>query len=115
MAKKSTGQPTLTATRKNGTKEEKKGLRKPQIRVLQALSKSKSALSRTEIGKKAEVDVASLTEVIGSSDAETRKKNDTRKGWKSLLTLKYVTASDKDGTTTYSITAAGTKALAANK
>jgi hypothetical protein len=61
------------------------------------------------------VDVASLTEVIGSSDAETRKRNDQRKGWKSLLTFGYVKATEEEGAVSYTITATGKKALDASK
>ena len=113
-AKKATNlQPSLTATPKK--QEKKDGLRKPQIRVLAALSKSKQPLSRSEIGEKAEVDVASLTEVIGSSDAEIRKKNDKLKGWKSLLTLGFVKATKEEGAVSYTITTTGKKALDAAK
>jgi hypothetical protein len=120
MATKRTNlQPSIIATRNKGAtkvqeKKTKDGLRKPQVRVLTALSKSKQPLTRSEISTKAEVDLASLTEVIGSSDAAKRKHNDKKMGWKSLLTLKYVTAKDgEEGATTYVITAAGRKVLTA--
>lgn len=134
-------QPTLTATKKSakkapakgakkgakkaakgaksvkkssGGRAKKEGLRKPQVRVLRALNKSNRALNRSEVGTKAEVDVATLTEVIGSSDPKTRAANDKRKGWDSLITLGFVkeAAEEEEGTGTYyNITAAGKKAL----
>lgn len=83
-------------------------LRKPQIRILQTLAKTKEPLSRADIAKKAKVDAAWLTEYVGSSDRKVRLKNDKR--FKSLITRGFVKAEDSDGATTYTITAAGRKA-----
>lgn len=91
---------------------ETSSLRKPQVRVLKALTQSKTALTRKEISEKAEVDVSGLTEWIGSSDQATRKAND-KKHFPSLLSLGLVSATEKDGEpTAYSITGKGRKALA---
>lgn len=92
----------------------KEGLRKPQIAVLAALNKSGRALTRSEIAAKAKTDLAFLSTWIGSSDPETRKANDQKRGVKSLLTLGYVRheqPSDEAGAACYSITANGRKAL----
>jgi hypothetical protein len=87
---------------------------KPQVRVLQALAKSKSPLTRSEISKKGEVDQAMLKEYIGSSDDKIRSKND-KKVCVSLLTRGYVKPTDKDGAAVYSITVSGRKALESAK
>jgi hypothetical protein len=90
-----------------------KGLRKPQVRVLEALSKSGKALTRAQISDKAEVDNAMLTDYIGSTDDAKRKVNDT-KLMPSLVTLGHVHAvapEEDGGPSSYSITAAGRKAL----
>lgn len=119
MAKKkaTTSSPTITATPKKAPakkgpekKSKSDGLRKPQIRVLQALGKSKQPLSRKEISDKGEVDLAMLNSYIGSHDTKIRAKND-KKVMPSLLTLGYVKASDGESGVVYSITAAGKKAL----
>ena len=86
-------------------------LRKPQVRVLEALAKAKEPLTRSVIADKAKVDQAGLTEYIGSTDKTKRAANDKRKGWKSLISLGYVKAEDSEGATAYSITAAGRKAV----
>jgi len=86
-------------------------LRQPQVRVLQTLAKSKEPLTRSEIAAKATVDQAGLTEYIGSSDKAKRAANDKKKGWKSLVSLGYVKAEDGEGAATYTITAAGRKAV----
>lgn len=88
------------------------GLRKPQVRILQALAKSKSPLSRSELGTKAGVDVAFCTEYVGSSNPDIRAKND-QKVCVSLLTLGYVTEEKHEDSraVVYSITPAGRKAL----
>lgn len=83
-------------------------LRKPQLRILATLAKTKEPLSRSEIAKRAKVDAAWLTEYVGSSDKKVRAKNDKR--FKSLITLGHVKATDSDGPATYSITATGRKA-----
>lgn len=76
-------------TEKNTTKAEKKGLRKPQIKVLSVLSKGEVPLSRAMIASRGEIDQATLVEYIGSSNPEIRSKND-EKHFPSLLTLGYV-------------------------
>jgi hypothetical protein len=117
---KATGnQPDLTATLKKKPatkvqgKKTKDGLRKPQIRVLGALAKSKQPLTRPEISEKGDVDLACLNSYIGAHDKKIRAKND--KNYKSLLTLGFVKDSEREGKTVYAITAAGRKALAAAK
>src|SRR4051812_11609137 len=86
------------------------GLRKPQLRILAALAKSKTALSRAEISEKAEVDRAFCTEYIGSGDDAIRAKND--KKFLSLISLGFVKSADSEGLAVYSNTAAGKKAIA---
>jgi len=90
----------------------KTGLRKPQIRILQCLAKSRKALSRKEIAEKAPVDVAGCVEWIGSSDPETRASNDA-KHFDSLITLRAVKFSlpvEGNGEA-YEITSLGRKML----
>lgn len=98
---------------KNGAETRRKdGLRGPQVRVLQALAKGKN-MTRPQITEKSGVDQATLTEYIGSSDDETRLKNDA-KHFPSLVTLKLVKAAvPEEGTRAecYNITALGLKAL----
>lgn len=120
---------TATATKKTtkGTKAakvekkvatpraKKEGLRKPQVRILAYLNKQATPKTRKEISEKAPVDAACCVEYIGSSDVETRKKNDERK-FPSLLTLGHVKLgqpAEEGGADVYSITPAGKKALAA--
>lgn len=93
----------------------KEGLRKPQVRVLQALAKSKKPngeMSRVEIAEVANVDGAMLNSYIGSSDDAIRAAND-KKYMPSLLTLGYVKDFDpaEGGGMLYAITASGRKAL----
>lgn len=64
------------------------GLKKPQVRILEALSDG-NWLSRAEIATKAKVDNASLTGYLGSMDPETREKNDTE-WYMCLMSLKCV-------------------------
>lgn len=90
-------------------------LRKPQLRILAALAKSKEPMDRGEIAEKAKCDRAWLTEWIGAIDPATRKRNDKKSGCVSLLTRGFVKANEGDGVTTYTITASGRKALAAAK
>jgi DNA-binding MarR family transcriptional regulator len=107
MAKKTSTAKAATATVE---KKPTDGLRKPQIRILQALGKAKEPLTRAEISKRAKVDSAWLTEYVGSVvDAKIRAKND--KKFKSLVTLGHVTAKDSDDGTVYSITSSGRKAV----
>src|SRR3954453_1577457 len=106
-------QPGITATPKKETKTSD-GLRKPQVRVLEALAKSKEPLNRKEISTKGKVDLAMLNSYLGAHDLKIRAKND-KAVCPSLLTLGYVTAKDSDGTVVYSITASGKKAVEAAK
>lgn len=87
------------------------GLRAAQLRVLAALVKADAPLTRKQIADAAECDLAGLTEHVGSSDAEKRKANDA-KHFPSLLSLGMVKAADKDGVTTYTVTAKGRQAVA---
>lgn len=105
--------PKLAASPKdeaNGAAE-KKGLRKPQARILQALSKTKESLTRKQIADKAKVDIAGCVEWIGSDDADRRAANDA-KHFPSLITLGLVKigTDTEEGATTYFITANGRKA-----
>jgi hypothetical protein len=100
--------------KKTTTVEKKTGLRKPQVRILSALSKARGPLNRAAIASKADVDVAGMVEHIGSSDPAKRKANDA-KHWPSLLSLGFVKEASNEeegGGSVYEITAAGKKALA---
>ena len=116
-ARKKTGN---TPTASNGSTVTKamtsKGLRKPQVRILQALYASRgNPLTRPQIAAKARVDYASLTEYIGAHDDVVRIKNDELY-MPSLRSLKLVKVEqhDVDGkdTVVHTITAAGVKAAA---
>lgn len=103
---------TTKATKK--TAPASNGLRKPQLRVLATLAKSKEeGLTRARIAKRANVDLASLTEYIGSSNKERRLKNDAKMSFRSLISLGFVKPTEVDGVTSYGITDKGRKALAA--
>ncbi len=90
------------------------GLRKPQIRLLEALKKAGKPLSRAQAAEKAEVDQAACVEYIGSSNPEIRKSNDA-KHFPSLISLGLVKHEqhDIDGkdVVVYSITAKGKEKL----
>lgn len=84
-------------------------IRKPQLRILQALAKAEGVLDRSQISEAATVDIAPLVEYLGSSDESRRIANDT-KYFPSLITLGYVKLHLMEGQpATYSITAAGKK------
>jgi len=89
------------------------GIRKPQARILVALSKSKAPLTRSQIATNAPVDNAACVEYLGSHNEETRKANDV-KHFPSLLTLGLIKfgPTEDSGTVTYAITAKGTAELA---
>jgi len=119
VAKKASKKSSKKAAKKVAKKaapvrEKKSGLRKPQVRILQCLAKSRKPLSRKEISEKAPCDVAYLVEWIGAHDEQVRAKND-KKVMMSLLSLKAVKfAALEDGSAaTYEITSTGTKMLAA--
>lgn len=107
--------PAAKKTAKKPAKATKpSGIRKPQLRVLTALAKSGRALSRAEISKRGNVDVAMLNSYIGSHDLTIRAKND-KKVMPSLLTLGHVKAErHEDIGVVYTITASGRKALTSN-
>lgn len=121
-AKKSTkkgakGKASKSTSGSNGAapRKVKEGLRKPQLRVLEALSKQKKPLSRKGVAKVSSVDEASLSGYIGANDPEIRAKDDAEKGWPCLLTLKLlkIDQMDEEGRSKsfYSITKAGRDAL----
>jgi len=87
------------------------GLRKPQLRILQALLKGKS-LTRQQLAAKAPVDAAATTEYIGSLDPSTREAND-KKHFPSLISLKALKVEQHDvngkDVIVFAITAAGKK------
>lgn len=88
-------------------------LSKAQLAVLTVL-KAGARLTRKEIAAQGKTDLAYLSTWIGSSDAETRKANDQKRGVKSLLTLKFVKDEQHDGEAmSYTITPAGRAALKA--
>lgn len=114
--------PTKKAAPSTNGAAKKTGLRKAQVRVLEALVKAKKSLNRKEIAEKGGVDLSMLNSYIGSQNDEIRKKND-EKVMPSLVTLKFVNAIEEESQktpgatlpTTYEITAAGRKALEASK
>jgi DNA-binding MarR family transcriptional regulator len=89
------------------------GLRKPQIKVLQALAKTDKPLSRKELAEQAGVDQAMSTEYLGSNDEANRLKNDA-KVMPSLLTLGYIQSATSSGKLCYTITPSGRKAIEEN-
>jgi hypothetical protein len=109
--------------RPNSTTPELKaiGLQGPHVLVLKALARTTKALTRTEIGERAKVNVASLTRYVGSPSAGTRRNNERSikaggVGYKSLVTLGYVKEvlpdnPDQKSGVAYQLTAAGRKKL----
>src|SRR5690242_1633048 len=98
-----------TATKSDKAAKANKGLRAPQVRILQALAKSGKPLSRKEIAEKAPVDLAACVEYIGSADPAIRKANDV-KHFPSLVSLGLVKEERHEGEpVTYAITAKGRK------
>lgn len=105
---------TKKATKKAKAAKKADGLRKPQLRILEALAKSAKPLARKGLAAAAKVDSAGCTEWLGSADDAVRKANDA-KHFPSLVTLGFVKAEQQEGEpVTYSITAAGRKALKAD-
>lgn len=92
-AEKSTKKAPAPAEKKE-EKKEPGGLRKPQIRILQALAK-RDGLDRNEVAELAPCDVATLVEYLGSHDPARRAANDA-KHFPSLLTLGLITAKKED-------------------
>lgn len=97
------------------TTKEKGGLKKPQIRILKALSNPAVTvpMSRAQISAAGSVDVAMMVEYIGSHDDAKREANDA-KHFPSLITLGFVkpeTREDVKGVV-YSVTANGRKEAA---
>lgn len=105
---KKTPKKKTTTTKKKATK--KSGPRIPQIRILKALARNAKPLTRKQISEKAKVDLAWLNSYIGSNDEAIRAKND-KNIMPSLLTLGLVAFSPEEGPTSYTITAAGRKAV----
>ena len=89
-------------------------LRRPQVRVLQALAKANRGFNRAEISEKGNVDRPMLNSYLGAHDEEVRAAND-EKNYPCLLTLKFVhyvpSEAENGGGHYYGITAAGRKAL----
>jgi DNA-binding MarR family transcriptional regulator len=111
--KKAAKKPAKATKEKAAPRTKKEGLRKPQVRVLQALAKANKPLNRAEIAEKGGVDLAMLNSYIGSHDEATRKKNDA-KVCVSLLTLGYVKHADEQAEgrgVYYAITPTGKAAL----
>lgn len=73
----------------------KDGLRKPQIRVLQALLEAGKPLDRKQISQLGNVDYAMLNSYIGAYNDDVRAKND-RVVMPSLYTLGYIKFSKQD-------------------
>ncbi|MFA7162017.1 MAG: hypothetical protein WC083_05550 [Candidatus Methanomethylophilaceae archaeon] len=110
-AKKAPVKKSAPAAEKTSTKKIE-GIRKPQVRILEALFKAGHPLSRKQIAEKATVDTAWCTEWIGSNDQAKREAND-RKHFPSLVSLGFVRFSipGDSGEVFYEITAAGRKAI----
>lgn len=80
--------PKEKSKRSNSATPSIEGLKKPQVRILLALMDD-SSLTRSEIAEKANVDNASLTGYLGSTDPAVRAKND--ESWHpSLITMKLI-------------------------
>lgn len=111
-AKKPVAKKPAKATNESAGRPRKEGLRKPQIRILQALKKAGKPLDRKTIAAKAPVDVATCVEYIGSHDDSIRAAND-KKHFPSLLTLGFVKfgPSAEEGGVAYEISAKGKQAL----
>lgn len=111
-AKASKGKTKPAPKKTESKKETNPGLRKPQIRILAALSKGKP-MTRAMIAEKSPVDVASCVEYLGSHDPDVRKANDT-KHFPSLITLGLVKFANGEefGGVTYEISAKGRDAYA---
>lgn len=91
----------------------KEGLRSAQVRILQYLSKAKSAQPRKTIAEKAPCDLANCTELLGSHDDAKRISNDD-KYFPSLVTLGAVKVQvTEDEGVTYVITGKGNQLLTA--
>lgn len=88
-------------------------LRKPQVKILQFLSKSGETANRARISKMAKVDQAGCTEWIGSKNPEVREEND-RKHFPSLISLGLVkeTSEEDSRSIVYSATAKGKRVAA---
>lgn len=88
------------------------GLRKPQVRVLEALVAAGKGLNRREISENAKVDLAMLNAYIGAHDEAKRKHNDET-FCPSLLTLGLITYAPAENEEAkgsyYKATAAGRK------
>jgi hypothetical protein len=106
--KKSAGAQAAPAKKTEPAKKAVKGgLRKPQVRILQFLGAHKKPATRAEIAAGAPVDVATCVEYLGSHDKAKREAND-KKHFPSLLTLKFVVATQNEGEpVVYSITDKG--------
>ena len=92
-------------------------LRQPQVRILEALAKSKKPLTRKMIVEATGLDTAWMTTWCGPQDATARKASDEKYKLLSLTTRKYIAeqiVEDERGVA-YTITAAGRKALEAAK
>jgi len=113
-ANKGKGKPTATAPR-----AVKEGLRKPQVQLLQALSKSKRPLSRSELASAAApFDPTKVGDYCGPRPADRTAKAAARYPFPDLVSLKFVRVSftrpatdGAKGKMQYEITAAGKAAL----
>lgn len=95
----------------------KEGLRKPQVRILDALAKAKGPLSRGKIIERITQNgkATAIGDALGCKDVALREARDAQVGYKSLLSQKLVRQLDLDvdghKETVYEMTAAGRKAL----
>lgn len=93
----------------------KEGLRIPQVRILEAVSKAADGLTRSQISTNAKVDPA-MQHYLGPVDPARVESQAVKEGFPSLLSLKYLKQSkqDVDGKDVilYTITKAGQNALA---
>lgn len=87
------------------------GLKAAQVSILKALAVPKTGcLNRKVIAGLANVVASSCTEYLGSTNADIRKKNDT-KHYPSLITMEYVKFTESDDGVTFCITPKGRKFL----
>lgn len=106
--------PETNGAEKQSTRDPN-ALRKPQIRLLQAMAKAKGPLNAARLCELAGVDRAWVNEFTGKLDADKRADADEKYNVKSLVTRGYakVRQVDVEGKkeTVWEITATGRKGL----
>lgn len=124
IAKKTAKRPKVKTSKGGSGRKSKEGLRVPQIRILKALSKAKGPVSKNRICEMVAKEfptagkfTAWMSDPLGAVDEAGRKTAEERSGYKSLLTLRYVTSKvidvENKKERVYEITSTGRKALVA--